>query len=63
MSTLTRKPVKVTMLANAEHYNDIGRMMDDLAKLLRHNFKLLLCWSGSSIGSSIADVSLLATTA
>jgi 5-methyltetrahydropteroyltriglutamate--homocysteine methyltransferase len=49
VSALTRKPVKVTMtgphmlakVAFDEHYNDIGRMMDDLGKLLRHNFKLL----------------------
>jgi 5-methyltetrahydropteroyltriglutamate--homocysteine methyltransferase len=25
-----------------EHYNDIGKMMADLAKLLRHNFKMLV---------------------
>ncbi len=47
VSALTRKPVKVTMtgphmlakVAYDEHYNDIGRMMADLAKLLRFNFK------------------------
>lgn len=45
VSGLTRRPVKVTMtgphmlakVAWDEHYNDIGRMMGDLAKLLRHN--------------------------
>ena len=50
MSALTRKPVKITMtgphmlakVAYDEHYNDIAEMMDDLAKLLRHNFKMLL---------------------
>jgi 5-methyltetrahydropteroyltriglutamate--homocysteine methyltransferase len=49
VSALTRKPVKITMtgphmlakVAYDEHYHDIGRMMADLAKLLRHNFKLL----------------------
>ena len=49
VSALTRKPVKVTMtgphmlakVAYDEHYNDIGRMMADLGKLLRHNFKML----------------------
>ncbi len=46
VSALTRKPVKVTMtgphmlakVAYDEHYNDIGAMMADLAKLLRFNF-------------------------
>ena len=50
VSSLTRKPVKITMtgphmlakVAYDEHYNDIGPMMDDLAKLLRYNFKKLL---------------------
>jgi 5-methyltetrahydropteroyltriglutamate--homocysteine methyltransferase len=50
VSALTRKPVKITMtgphmlakVAYDEHYNDIGKLMDDLAKLLRHNFKMLL---------------------
>jgi 5-methyltetrahydropteroyltriglutamate--homocysteine methyltransferase len=50
VSALTKRPVKVTMtsplmlakVAYDEHYNDIGRMMDDIAKLLRHNFKMLL---------------------
>ena len=49
VSALTRKPVKITMtgphmlakVAYDEHYKDIGKMMGDLAKLLRHNFKLL----------------------
>lgn len=49
VSALTRKPVKITMtgphmlakVAYDEHYNDIGKMMDDLGKLLRHNFKML----------------------
>jgi 5-methyltetrahydropteroyltriglutamate--homocysteine methyltransferase len=49
VSALTRRPVKITMtgphmlakVAYDEHYNDIVRMMDDLAKLLRHNFLLL----------------------
>ena len=50
VSALTRRPVKVTMtgphmlakVAYDEHYNDIGKMMNDLAKLLRHNFKMLV---------------------
>jgi len=49
VSALTRKPVKVTMtgphmlakVAFDEHYNDIGLMMADLAKLLRFNFRKL----------------------
>ena len=49
VSALTNRPVKVTMtsplmlakVAYDEHYNDIGKMMDDLAKLLRHNFLML----------------------
>lgn len=49
VSALTRKPVKITMtgphmlskVAYDEHYNDIGAMMADIAKLLRHNFKML----------------------
>ena len=49
VSALTGKPVKITMtgphmlakVAYDEHYNDIGKMMNDLGKLLRHNFKLL----------------------
>ena len=50
VSALTQRPVKVTMtsplmlakVAYDEHYNDIARMMDDIAKLLRHNFKMLV---------------------
>jgi 5-methyltetrahydropteroyltriglutamate--homocysteine methyltransferase len=50
VSALTSRPVKITMtgphmlakVAYDEHYNDLGRMMEDLAKLLRHNFKLLV---------------------
>jgi 5-methyltetrahydropteroyltriglutamate--homocysteine methyltransferase len=49
VSTLTRRPVKVTMtgphflsaVAFDEYYNDFARMMLDVAKLLRHNFMLL----------------------
>ena len=49
ISALTRRPVKVTMtsplmlakVAYDEHYNDIAKMMDDLGKLLRHNFLML----------------------
>ena len=49
VSALTRKPVKITMtgphmlskVAYDEHYNDIKAMMADLAKLLRHNFRML----------------------
>jgi len=49
VSSLTAKPVKITMtgphmlakVAYDEHYRDIGKMMDDLGKLLRHNFKML----------------------
>jgi 5-methyltetrahydropteroyltriglutamate--homocysteine methyltransferase len=50
VSALTRKPVKITMtgphmlakVAYDEHYDDIAKMMTDLGKLLRHNFKLLV---------------------
>src|SRR5215211_3437187 len=50
VSALTSRPVKVTMtsplmlakVAYDEHYNDPVRMMDDLAKLLRYNFLMLL---------------------
>ena len=50
VSGLTRKPVKITMtgphmlakVAYDEHYNDSARMMADLGKLLRHNFKMLV---------------------
>ena len=49
VSELTRRPVKITMtgphmlakVAYDEHYNDIGRMMADLGKLLRFNFQML----------------------
>jgi 5-methyltetrahydropteroyltriglutamate--homocysteine methyltransferase len=49
VSTLTQKPVKITMtgphmlakVAYDEHYNDIKRMMADLGKLLHYNFQLL----------------------
>ncbi|MEA2775416.1 MAG: 5-methyltetrahydropteroyltriglutamate--homocysteine methyltransferase, partial [Acetobacteraceae bacterium] len=49
VSALTRRPVKITMtgphmlakVAYDEHYNDLAKMMTDLSKLLRHNFKLL----------------------
>jgi 5-methyltetrahydropteroyltriglutamate--homocysteine methyltransferase len=49
VSEFARQPVKVTMtgphllaaVAYDEHYGDVGRMMLDLAKLLRHNFQLL----------------------
>jgi 5-methyltetrahydropteroyltriglutamate--homocysteine methyltransferase len=50
VSALARKPVKITMtgphmlakVAYDEHYNDIGRMMEDIAKLLRFNFRKLV---------------------
>jgi 5-methyltetrahydropteroyltriglutamate--homocysteine methyltransferase len=50
VSALTRKPVKITMtgphmlakVAYDEHYGDIGKMMRDLGKLLRHNFTMLV---------------------
>jgi|GEM_PF-558462 len=50
VSALTKKPVKVTMtgphmlakVAFDEFYNDLPKMMTDLGKLLRHNFKLLV---------------------
>jgi len=49
VSALTRRPVKITMtgphmlakVAYDEFYNDIGRMMMDLGKLIRQNFKRL----------------------
>ena len=49
VSEFARKPVKITMtgphllaaVAYDEHYGDTSRMMLDLAKLLRHNFKQL----------------------
>jgi 5-methyltetrahydropteroyltriglutamate--homocysteine methyltransferase len=50
VSAMTRKPVKITMtgphmlckVAYDEHYNDIGRMMADMGKLLRNNFRRLV---------------------
>lgn len=50
VSALARAPVKVTMtgphmlsaVAYDEYYNDIAKMMLDVAKLLRHNFKLVV---------------------
>ncbi len=50
VKALTRKPVKITMtgphmlakVAYDEHYNDIGKMMDDIGKLIRQNFKMLV---------------------
>jgi len=49
VSGLAHKPVKVTMtgpyflakVAYDEHYNDLAAMVMDVAKLLRHNFRLL----------------------
>ena len=49
VSALAHKPVKITMtgpyflakVAYDEHYNDFAAMMTDIAKLLRHNFRLL----------------------
>jgi 5-methyltetrahydropteroyltriglutamate--homocysteine methyltransferase len=50
VSALTRRPVKITMtgphflcaVAYDEYYNDIARMMQDAAKLLRRNFRMLV---------------------
>jgi len=50
VTRLTRKPVKITMtsplmlakVAYDEYYGDTTRMVDDLGKLLRHNFKMLI---------------------
>jgi 5-methyltetrahydropteroyltriglutamate--homocysteine methyltransferase len=50
VSALASKPVKITMtgphmlakVAYDEYYNDIGKMMADIAKLLRHNFRMLV---------------------
>lgn len=50
VSALTRKPVKITMtgphmlskVAYDEYYNDLPKMMGDLGKLLRGNFKKLV---------------------
>jgi 5-methyltetrahydropteroyltriglutamate--homocysteine methyltransferase len=49
VSALTSRPVKITMtgphmlakVAYDEHYGDLTAMMNDLAKLLRHNFRML----------------------
>jgi 5-methyltetrahydropteroyltriglutamate--homocysteine methyltransferase len=49
VSKLAHTPVKITMtgpyflakVAYDEHYNDLAAMMTDIAKLLRHNFRLL----------------------
>lgn len=49
VTALTRRPVKITMtgphmltkIAFDEHYNDLRAMMQDSAKLLRHNFLML----------------------
>jgi 5-methyltetrahydropteroyltriglutamate--homocysteine methyltransferase len=49
VSALTNRPVKITMtgphmlakVAYDEYYHDLPHMMMDLAKLLRHNFRLL----------------------
>ena len=49
VSSLTSRPVKITMtgphmlakVAYDEHYGDLTAMMNDLAKLLRHNFRML----------------------
>lgn len=50
VSALTARPVKVTMtgphmlsvVAYDEYYNDVARMMLDLGKLLRRNFRMLV---------------------
>jgi 5-methyltetrahydropteroyltriglutamate--homocysteine methyltransferase len=50
VSALTRRPVKITMtgphmlakVAYDEHYDDITKMMGDLGKLLRNNFRKLV---------------------
>jgi 5-methyltetrahydropteroyltriglutamate--homocysteine methyltransferase len=50
VSALTRRPVKITMtgphmlasVAYDEYYNNIDKMMLDLAKLLRRNFRMLV---------------------
>jgi len=49
VATFARRPVKITMtgphllaaVAYDEYYNDLSRMMTDLARLLRHNFHRL----------------------
>jgi 5-methyltetrahydropteroyltriglutamate--homocysteine methyltransferase len=50
VTALARKPVKITMtgphmlakVAYDEHYNDMSRMMADLGRLLKQNFKQLV---------------------
>ena len=50
VSAMTKRPVKVTMtgphmlsaVAYDEYYNDIAKMMEDVAKLLRRNFRMLV---------------------
>jgi 5-methyltetrahydropteroyltriglutamate--homocysteine methyltransferase len=50
VSAMTRRPVKITMtgphmlskVAYDEYYGDLSRMMQDVAKLLRHNFRMLV---------------------
>jgi 5-methyltetrahydropteroyltriglutamate--homocysteine methyltransferase len=50
ISALTKRPVKITMtgphmlakVAYDEYYGSVPKMMHDLSKLLRHNFKLLV---------------------
>src|SRR6185295_2949378 len=50
VSSFARKPVKITMsgphvlakIAYDEYYNDLGKMMDALGRLLRSNFKRLV---------------------
>jgi 5-methyltetrahydropteroyltriglutamate--homocysteine methyltransferase len=49
VSALTARPIKITMtgphflsaVAYDEYYNDIAKMMQDLGKLMRRNFRLL----------------------
>jgi 5-methyltetrahydropteroyltriglutamate--homocysteine methyltransferase len=49
VSELTRRPVKITMtgphmlskVAFDEYYGDLPRMMEDVAKLIRHNLRML----------------------
>jgi 5-methyltetrahydropteroyltriglutamate--homocysteine methyltransferase len=50
VSALTKRPVKITMtgphfacaVAYDEYYNDLPKMMEDFAKLLRRNFRMLI---------------------
>jgi 5-methyltetrahydropteroyltriglutamate--homocysteine methyltransferase len=50
VSALTKRPVKITMtgphflaaVAYDEYYDDLGKMMQDVAKLLRQNFRMLI---------------------